>query len=175
MCDKLLIHIRINTNPPITYELHPWHGKRRHVLMRNGLLVPSNTSRVSTQLVRSLRPHFLEILLIYLFIYCLKIDYSLLPHDIALINQKNNTNNHVLIIIYKHCIDYLSTMLWCKITMYWLFIYSFFCANHWTVSLTRTFFASLSTRNHRWLLSIYFVVLMLTSFSRRIKHGHFLT
>jgi len=93
MCDKLLIHIRINTNPPITYELHPWHGKRCHVLMRNGLLVPSNdmTSRVSTQLVRSLRPHFLEILLIYLFIYCLKIDYSLLPHDIALINQKTTT------------------------------------------------------------------------------------
>lgn len=73
MCDKLLIHIRINTNPPITYELHPWHGKRRHVLMGNGSLVPSNDmkSRVSTQLVRSLRPHFLEILLSYLFIYLL--------------------------------------------------------------------------------------------------------
>lgn len=140
-------------------------------LMGNGsLLLFNDISRLYAT-----RPIFPSSLLSYSFIYCLKIDYSLLPHDFALINQNTTSTTmywllftNTVLIIYLRCFG-------AERTMYWLFTFSSFCANHWTISRSFAhFFASLSTRNHRWLF-IYFVVLMLTSFSRRIKYGHFLT
>jgi len=80
------------------------------------------------------RPISPSSLLSYSFIYCLKIDYSLLPHDFALINQNTTSTTmywllftNTVLIIYLRCFG-------AERTMYWLFTYSSFCANHWTIS-----------------------------------------